>query len=72
MDEPSRLMTVRVEAECEEICERLRAVGIKCAVEPLPDVNSLASIWGGQARTVLFVLVHQHDVTRARGVIAKH
>jgi hypothetical protein len=65
-------MTVRDEAEGAEICERLRAVGIKCAVEPLPDVNSLASIWGGQAPDVLVVLVHERDIAKARDVIAKH
>ena len=65
MDEPSRLMTVRDEAEGAEISERLRAVGIKCAVEPLPDANSLAGIWGGKAPTVFLVLVRGSDMARA-------
>lgn len=63
-------MAVRDETEGAAICERLRAVGIKCAVEPFPDTNSLAAIWGGQAPSVLFVLVHDDDLARARSLIA--
>ena len=70
MDVPSRFMVVQDETEGEEICERLRAGGIKCAVEALPDVNSTAAIWGGQERDALFVLVNEGDVERARAVLA--
>lgn len=70
MDVPCRFMVVQDETEGEEICERLRAGGIKCAVEALPDVNSTAAIWGGQARNTLFVLVNEGDVVKARAVLA--
>jgi hypothetical protein len=65
-------MEVRDEAEGEDICERLRAAGVKCAVEPLPDANSIAPIWDIPAPTVLFVLVNERDVAEARAVIATH
>jgi hypothetical protein len=71
MDVPCRFMAVRDETEGEEICERLRAGGVKCAVEALPDVNSTASIWGGQAADALFVLVNEGDVEKARALIAE-
>jgi hypothetical protein len=63
-------MAVLDETAGEEICERLRASGIKCAVEALPDVNSTAAIWGGQAPDTLFVLVNEGDVEKARAVLA--
>lgn len=71
-DEPSRLIEVRDEAEGEDICARLRAAGIKCAVEPLPDANSIAPAWDIPAPTVLFVLVNEQDMAEARTVIATH
>jgi len=70
MDVPCRFMVVQSQDEGEEICERLRAGGIKCAVEALPDVNSTVAIWGGQARSSLFVLVNEDDVDRARALLA--
>ena len=70
MDVPCRFMVVQDETEGEEVCEQLRAGGIKCAVEALPDVNSTAAIWGGQARESLFVLVNEGDVEKARAVLA--
>jgi hypothetical protein len=70
MDVPCRFMEVRDEAEGEEICKRLRTAGIKCAVEPLPDANSMSAIWGGQAPPVLFVLVNEQDVAQARTALA--
>jgi hypothetical protein len=70
MDEPRPLMHVRDETEGDDVCERLRAAGIKCAVQPLPDVNSLAGMWGGLAKTVLTVLVHESDLDKARAVLA--
>src|SRR2546430_2669230 len=59
-------MEVRDEAEGDDVCEQLRAAGIKCAVEPLPDANSFASIWAFQAPTVLMVLVNDSDLDKAR------
>ena len=70
MDVPCRFMAVENEPAGEEICKRLRAGGIKCAVEALPDVNSIASIWGGQAPDTLFVLVNEADVEKARALLA--
>jgi hypothetical protein len=67
--EPAPLMQVRSPVEGDEVCERLRAAGIKCAVEPLPDANSFSSIWGGLAPTVLTVLVDEPDMDKARAVI---
>lgn len=72
MAEPIRLVQVRDESEGDEICERLRAVGIKCAVEPLPDPNSLGTIMGGMANTALFVLVNDSDRIQAESVLADH
>ena len=65
-------MEVRDEAEGNAICDRLRAAGIKCAVEPLPDANSFVSIWAGQAPTVLKVLVNETDMSDARAVVAEY
>jgi hypothetical protein len=62
-------MQVRDPGEGDAVCERLRAAGIKCAVEPLPDANSFSSIWGGMAATVLTVLVDESDLDNARAVI---
>ena len=64
-------MVVQDETEGEEICERLRAGGIKCALESLTDVNSTPAIWGGQAANVLVVLVNEGDVENARAVLAR-
>ena len=72
MNEPQPLMNVRDEIEGDEICDRLRAAGIKCAVEPLPDVNSLAPIMGGDTSTVLMVLVHDSELDKARAVVAEY
>ena len=72
MDGPGPLVHVGTEHEGDEICERLRAAGIKCAVEPMPDPNSLSGIWGGQAPTVLTVLVNESDMDDARAVVAKY
>ena len=69
-DEPLRLLQVQDESEGEEVCGRLRAAGIKCAVEPLPDPNSLGSIFGGMPATALFVLVNESDEAKARSVLA--
>jgi hypothetical protein len=63
-------MPVRDDEEGEIVCERLRAAGIKCAVEPMPDPNSLRAIWGGQSPMVLMVLVNDSDVDRAKTVLA--
>ena len=70
MDEPTRLLQVQDESEGETVCDRLRAAGIKCAVEPLPDPNSLGTIMGGMAGTALFVLVNESDASRARSVLS--
>ena len=70
MDVPSRFMAVQDEQEGEEICERLRAGGIKCAVQPLPDVNTTTAIWGGPGADALFVLVNEADVEKARALLA--
>jgi len=72
MDEPCKLMQVRDEIEGDDVCEQLRAAGIKCAVEPLTDANSFASIWALQAPTVLMVLVNESDLDKARGVLREH
>jgi cell division septation protein DedD len=65
-------MQVRNEADGNDICDQLRAAGIKCAVEPLPDANSFASIWAIPAPTVLMVLVNASDLDNARAVIREH
>jgi hypothetical protein len=70
MDVPSRFMAVQDEEEGEQICERLRAGGIKCAVQALPDVNTTTAIWGGQGADALFVLVNEGDVEKARALLA--
>jgi hypothetical protein len=69
-DEPLRLLEVQDEAEGDEICGRLRAAGIKCAVEPMPDPNSLGSFMGGMSGTALFVLVNESDAPKARSVLS--
>lgn len=69
MAEPVALMHVRSELEGDDVCERLRAAGIKCAVARIPDVNSLRAIWGGAAPDVLTVLVHDSDLEQARLVV---
>ena len=69
-DEPLRLLQVQDESEGDAVCERLRAAGIKCAVEPLPDPNSLGPIMGGMGTTALFVLVNESDASKARSVLA--
>jgi hypothetical protein len=68
-EEPCRLLQVQDESEGDEICGRLRAAGIKCAVEPLPDPNSLGSFMGGMPATALFVLVNESDAPKARSVL---
>jgi hypothetical protein len=65
-------MTVRDESEGDAVCDRLRAAGIKCAVEPLPDVNSLRPLMGGSAGDVLTVLVNESELDKARAVIAEY
>jgi hypothetical protein len=72
MGEPQPLMQVRDENEGDDICNRLRAAGIKCAVEPLPDLNSLAPIMGGPAGDVLTVLVNESELDKARTVVAEY
>ena len=72
MGEPQPLMQVRDENEGNTICERLRTAGIKCAVEPLPDVNSLSPIMGGTAQDVLTVLVNESELDKARTVVAEY
>jgi hypothetical protein len=62
-------MQVRDESEGDEVCERLRAAGIKCAVEPLPDPNSLGTIMGGMTGPALFVLVDESDLPKAQSVL---
>jgi hypothetical protein len=69
-EEPCRLLQVQDESEGDDVCGRLRAAGIKCAVEPLPDPNSLGSFMGGMAATALFVLVNESDASKARSVLA--
>jgi hypothetical protein len=73
MDEqPQPLINVQDETEGNEICDRLRAAGIKCAVEPLPDTNSLVPILGGRAPLVLKVLVNASDLDKARTVVGQY
>ena len=72
MGEPQPLMQVRDENEGNDICDRLRAAGIKCAVEPLPDLNPLAPIMGGPAGDVLTVLVNESELVKARAVVAEY
>ena len=72
MGEPQPLMQVRDENEGNDICDRLRTAGIKCAVEPLPDLNSLAPIMGGPAGDVLTVLVNESELDKARAVVAEY
>jgi hypothetical protein len=73
MDEqPQALMSVQDESEGNDICDRLRAAGIKCAVEPLPDTNSLVPILGGQAPLVLKVLVNASELDKARTVVTEY
>jgi hypothetical protein len=63
-------MQVQSESEGDDICERLRAAGIRCAVEPLPDPNANRAILGGMAPDVLTVLVEESDLDKAREVLA--
>jgi hypothetical protein len=70
--EPQPLMNVQDENEGNDICDRLRAAGIKCAVEPLPDTNSLVPILGGQAPLVLKVLVNASELDKARAVVIEY
>jgi hypothetical protein len=72
MGEPQPLIQVRDENEGDDICERLRAAGIKCAVEPIPDINSLSPIMGGPAGDMLTVLVSESDMDHARAVVAEY
>jgi hypothetical protein len=71
-EEPQALMNVEDEIEGNDICDRLRAAGIKCAVEPLPDTNSLVPILGGQAPLVLKVLVNASQMDEARAVVSEY
>ena len=63
-------MQVESELEGDDICGRLRAAGIRCAVEPLPDANANRAILGGMAPDVLTVLVDESDLDKARAVVA--
>ena len=73
MDEqPQPLMNVQDENEGNDICDRLRAAGIKCALEPLPDTNSLVPILGGRAPLVLKVLVNASELDKARTVVTEY
>lgn len=72
VDEPGPLMQVGTEQEGDQICDKLRAAGIKCALEPMPDPTSFTAIWGGQAPTVLTVLVNASDMDRAKTVVAEY
>ncbi len=65
-------MQVRSDREGVQICAQLRAAGIKCAVEPLPDRNSIRAVWGGRAPTVLVVLVNESDMDSARAVVTAY
>lgn len=65
-------MQVRSDQEGEDICKQLRAAGIKCAVEPLPDPNSFRAFWGRQTPDVLTVLVNESDMDQARTVVTEY
>jgi hypothetical protein len=70
VDTPAKLMQVRDAEEGDAICARLRAAGVKCAVEPLPDGNwGVGMLAGLRARDVLYVLVNESDVPRARDAL---
>jgi hypothetical protein len=74
MEIPCRLMEVRDEGEGDEICRRLRAAGVKCAVETLPDDNDgavFAAFAGTRTRDALYVLVNESDLPRARDALRR-
>jgi hypothetical protein len=62
------LMEVENALEGEDICERLRAAGIKCAVEPLHVAQMTASRFA-TGRDAMAVLVFEPDLDRARAVV---
>ena len=68
-------MEVRDDAEGDAICGRLRAAGVRCAVEPLPDDNDgavVAALTGTRTNDALYVLVNESDLPRARAALAEH
>jgi hypothetical protein len=65
-------MYVRSDQEGHAICEQLRAAGVKCAVESLPDANSFRNIWGLPIPNVLTVLVNESDMDKARRVMTEY
>jgi hypothetical protein len=66
------LMEVRDEDEGEEVCEWLRAVGIKCNYETVPDPNTVLGFGGAPYVDCIQVFIRESDMDRARAVVAEH
>jgi len=71
-DVPTALVEVSGDGEGALVCERLRAHGIRCAVELIPNRWSSAARVGRPAGDVLAVLVNESDLERATAVLAEH
>lgn len=72
MSQALPIIEARHQEEADEICEELRAAGIKCGAALAPDRHS-ATAWlrsMGPANDRLYVFVHEDDVERARHVLA--
>lgn len=73
MSQALPIIEARHQEEADEICEQLRAAGIKCGAALMPDRTS-ATAWLrslGPGVDKLYVFVHEDDVERARVVLAE-
>ena len=73
MSQALPIIEARHQEEADEICEQLRAAGIKCGAALMPDRNSTTAWLGslGPGADKLYVFVHESDVERARVVLAE-
>ncbi len=73
MDEPRPLTVVENSVAGEELCDELRAAGIKCACVELPsaptDTAPAAYLGFAPAPSEWTVLVHESDLERAREIL---
>lgn len=72
MADPRPVLNARDWEEADEVCEQLRAAGIKCGAADVPNVNSATAWLTSWARpsTELKVFVDAADLERAREVLA--
>ncbi len=73
MSQALPIIEARHQEEADEVCEELRAAGIKCGAALMPDRTSATS-WLralGPGADKLYVFVHESDVERARVVLAE-